>query len=129
MNKIIIDNIEYTVDNNSACIVKCAADSVSVVIPSDITVDRVDYPVTTIGYNAFSGCESLTRVALGNGVTSIGLWAFYRCTSLEKISIPDSVQSIGDYAFWCTSLKKAVVSKQTLFQENTFPEHIKIIRQ
>lgn len=82
MNKIIIDNIEYTVDNNSACIVKCAADSVSVVIPSDITVDRVDYPVTTIGYNAFSFCNSLKKAFVS------------KHTKIRKDSFPEHTEII-----------------------------------
>ena len=62
-------------------------------------------PVTTIGNSAFSYCDSLTSVVIGNSVTSIGNYAFYSCSSLTSIVIPDSVTSIGNYAFYnCTSL-------------------------
>ena len=55
--------------------------------------------VTSIGDYAFSGCEGLTSVTMGNGVTSIGGSAFSGCSGLKSVTIPDSVTSIGDEAF------------------------------
>ena len=61
--------------------------------------------VTSIGYNAFGGCTSLTSVVIGNGVTSIGDSAFEGCTSLISVVIGNGVTSIGELAFYyCTSL-------------------------
>ncbi len=66
--------------------------------------------VTSIGYGAFSYCESLTSVIIGDSVTSIGDRAFYECSSLTSVTIPDSVTSIGDWAFsWCTSLTSVTI--------------------
>ena len=62
--------------------------------------------VTSIGYNAFSGCSSLSSVELPSSVTSIGNHAFSRCSNLESIELPSSVTSIGNYAFYgCSSLR------------------------
>lgn len=47
----------------------------------------------------FSGCTSLTSIAIPESVTSIGLNAFFGCTDLEFVTIPDSVKYIGGYAF------------------------------
>ena len=61
--------------------------------------------VTSIGDDAFSGCESLTSIEIPDSVTSIGEGAFVYCSSLTSIVIPDSVTSIGHYAFQnCRSL-------------------------
>ncbi|MBQ3219959.1 MAG: leucine-rich repeat domain-containing protein [Clostridia bacterium] len=61
--------------------------------------------VTSIGYEAFSWCESLETIVIPNSVTSIGYYAFEYCTSLETIEIPNSVTSIGYRAFYnCNSL-------------------------
>ena len=70
-----------------------------VVIPSYITVEGKKYPVTIIGYRAFSDCSRLTSVTIPNSVTSIGNWAFQYCSGLTSVTIPNSVTSIGDWAF------------------------------
>ncbi len=57
--------------------------------------------ITSIGENAFNGCESLTSVTFGKNsqLSSIGPGAFNYCHSLESITIPASVTSIGEWAF------------------------------
>ena len=73
--------------------------SSEVVIPSSITVEGQEYPVASIGKDAFSYCSGLTSVTIPNSVTSIGEGAFSGCSGLTSITIPNSVTSIGDYAF------------------------------
>ena len=66
--------------------------------------------VTTIADSAFFACESLTSVTIGNGVTSIGDYAFRDCESLTSVTIPDSVTSISHSAFsWCDSLTSITI--------------------
>ena len=63
------------------------------------------YGVTTIGNRAFSWCNSLAEVVIGDSVTTIGYMAFYDCDRLTEVVIPDSVTTISDSAFNnCSSL-------------------------
>ena len=76
-----------------------------IVIPASISVDGVDYSVTSIGDYAFSDCSGLRSIEIPNSVTKIGAQAFLNCSGLRSIEIPNSVTSIGDYAFYgCSSL-------------------------
>ena len=66
--------------------------------------------VVSIGDGAFSHCESLKNIVLPNGITSIGFCVFQHCHSLKSLVIPDGVTSIGDGAFCtCESLTSIVI--------------------
>ncbi len=77
--------------------------------------------ITTIGFEAFSGCTSLEEIAIpeytqtideaafrgctalknvefNEGLTSIGIASFYNCPSLLEVTVPSSVEKIGKYA-------------------------------
>ena len=72
--------------------------------------------ITSIGENAFNGCESLTSVTFGKNsqLSSIGPGAFNYCYSLESITIPESVTNIGSEAFnYCCGLRSVTFGENS----------------
>lgn len=61
--------------------------------------------ITRIGLSAFKGCSVLNDITLPQNVANIDKQAFSGCVALEEISIPDGCTSIGTQAFEnCSSL-------------------------
>ena len=82
----------------------------SVTIPATITYKSTIYSVTSIGEDAFSGCNKLASVTISNSVTSIGVAAFSDCSGLTSITIPNSVTRIEDFAFsYCSGLASVTI--------------------
>lgn len=125
----IITRVSFVNCENWECIPECTFRSLSklkdVTLPENIeeicqyaftgtAIETILLPdgLITIGYYAFSSCESLKYININDGVTSIGSSAFYNCSSLKAISIPDSVTSIGQTLFQnCTNLEYVRLSE------------------
>ncbi len=77
---------------------------------------KITVPDTVISFDfyAFENCTSLTEVVLGEGNQLTGIYegAFYGCTQLTGLNLPDTVIDIGDYAFYgCTGLTEFPLSE------------------
>ena len=75
-----------------------------------------DRDVTTIGFGAFSNCDSLTSVTIGNSVTTIGDYAFYGCSSLTSVYCKATTPPAGriDMFYYNASGRKIYVPMESV---------------
>ena len=93
-----INGIVYTFNNLEATVTGYTGNEISIIIPSEIQHNGVDYQVVSIGDNAFLNNTNLKSVIIPDSVTIIGEAAFLR-TGLTSIIIPNSVTTIGVASF------------------------------
>lgn len=84
-------------------------DNSVVAVPKGIC-GEVDLPsfLAYIPESAFSGCERLTSLKMGNGITYVGKNAFNGCSALTKVVLSQDVKTIEPYAFAYCSLLKSI---------------------
>ena len=117
----------------------------SFAIPSTVTRDGVEYPVTEIkegafngntkvfgpltipdgvtkiGYNAFKNTQIYGEVIIPSTVTSIGYSAFENCKGITKVTLPEDFKTIDDYVFkGCTALRSINLENVTKIQKESF---------
>ena len=100
-----VNDLNYELRGDAVTIISCdRAASGELVIPAEIE----GKPVTSIFFEAFMHCGSLTAVVLPQGVKSIRKGTFAFCHNLRSVVIPESVTSIWNGAFaYCSSLVSA----------------------
>lgn len=97
----------YTVENGEATVTGYTMETLQdLEIPSELG----GYPVTAIGNEAFSLCQSIKKVVIPDTVRVIGNGAFGHCYKLEEVVIGNGTERIGERAFfWCDSLKSFII--------------------
>lgn len=95
----------------------------SLIIPSSVTHDGVDYTVVSIGEFAFYECTGLTAVTVGSSICEIYSYAFGHCSNLSSIELPDQIYKIGDRAFSGTALTEITLPLSlSLIEEACFSD-------
>ena len=108
LEKIIVDANNPKYDSREHCdaIIETATNELIVGCKNTI----IPNGVTSIEYQAFAGCTSLTEITIPNSVTFIGAGAFLACTGLTTITIPNSVTTIETDAFkGCAGLTNVTI--------------------
>ncbi len=84
-----------------------------------VTINGVEYKVTSIAKNAFKNNKQVTAVSIGKNVTSIGDNAFAGCSELKKVTIAENMVSIGKNAFkGCKKLKTITIETGKLTKKS-----------
>ena len=103
-----LDYISYTIENEEAVITGCDKEvSGDLILPTTIK----DYPVVSIGGQAFYNCVDLTGIVIPDSVKVVGDYAFYNCSNLASVTISPEVSEIGEYAFYnCSNIDSVYMS-------------------
>ena len=92
----LVDGIWYNFySNGTAEVTQNGKYTGNVTIPATVSYNDQTYDVTSIGYEAFYYCSSLTSITIPNSVTSIGYSAFNYCSKLTDVHIT-SIEN------WCS---------------------------
>ena len=99
-----VDGIYYNYRNDAGTVEVTESPSSNryagdVTIPETVTYKGSTYTVKVISDWAFTGCNGLTSVAIGDSVSMIGFEAFAHCDNLTSVSIGSAVTYIGNNAF------------------------------
>ena len=103
----------YRIDDGKALLVSAPKNEATPTVPSEVTYEATNYPVTGIWKGAFAISldwteanssadkrnETITSVVLPNSVTQIGERAFYFCKNLTTITVKSTEVSIDYLAF------------------------------
>lgn len=112
---------------------KLKSDSIEVIDESafsDTKIESIELPnIRVLGNHAFSECNRLCKVSMGNKIKEIPVCAFMDCSNLSDIIIPKSVEKIHQFAFaGCSKLKKIYISGDTKIHKAAFSKHTQVVR-
>lgn len=89
--RVEIEGIWYDLSSGAKTATVTAGNdySGSIIIPSTVTHEGVDYSVKTIGSWAFRDCSSLTSITIPESVATIWYYIFEGCDSLTSIVVAE----------------------------------------
>ncbi|MDD4822973.1 MAG: leucine-rich repeat domain-containing protein [Bacteroidales bacterium] len=101
-------------DNSTVCLSGYVLKpSWKMVLPSSVEYEGKNYLVTSLGDNAFNGCQDFNRIIFPEHLISIGNGTFKGC-DIYSLSFPSSLTSIGDSAFKSIGYVSSIVLPQHL---------------
>ena len=77
----------------------------------NITSLTLPSSISSIGNNAFQGCDKLEHINLPEGLTYLGYGSFLGTSSLKEITIPASISEISASAFYESGIETLTLSE------------------
>ena len=115
--QVTVNDIIYSLNllTNNAKVIASNRDKLksTVVIPSTVSYNEVEFSVKSILPEAFFNSGSIVNLVISEGIQSIGGRAFEYCFQLESVDIPSSIIKIEDYAFGSCGGLTSVISRMT----------------
>lgn len=112
-NTYVVDNVKYKVlsigkTSGTASIVGYVKSAKSVSVKTSVRIRSCTLSVVSIKKNAFKNCSVLKgSVKLNRSITTIGSNAFYGCQNITSVTIGSKLKKIGSKCFYnCKNLKK-----------------------
>lgn len=68
-------------------------------VNGELLTELIVSPNDNLKSGLFTGCLSLERLVLENGIESIGIYTFSNCPNLKDIYIPSTLKGIQEFAF------------------------------
>ena len=99
----------------------------TITIPDQVTLNRYNYKVTSIGVKAFKNNKYLKKITVGKNIKTIGSQVFYNCKKLKVIKFRTTQlkqKYIGSNAFKKMPSKMTVYvpKKQAKYYKKIFPK-------
>lgn len=96
--KIQKDGYTFMIDEDHAVLLKYKGKATSLTLPSSVTYEGADIPVTIIGRGAFEMNSRLEKIIIPEGYTTISEDAFSCCT-FNAVELPSTLEKISANAF------------------------------
>ena len=120
------EKFRYAIVNDESILINNLSTDVNIVIPENIEVEGITYPVVKIANRTFYGNEEIKSLTIKNDI-EIDEYAFAGCTNLESVQI-DGDAKIGDYTFHqCSSLKTFSAKSITYIGDGAFENCQKLV--
>lgn len=112
-NTYVVNNVKYKVlsikkTSGTASIVGYVKSAKSVSVKTSVRIGNCTLSVVSIKKNAFKNCSVLKgTVKLNGSITTVGANAFYGCQNITSVTIGSKLKKIGSKCFYnCKKLKK-----------------------
>lgn len=111
-------HFDLTVENGVIITDYTGTETETLVVPDELVVAHISYPVIAIGRKAFKDCLA-KDIVLPDSIEKIDAYAFYNCENLEKTNIPDGFTRIEPFTYGlCSNMTEINIPDSVVYIED-----------